>query len=191
VLSRLDTITVFPATQYVTSKPTIERAVVEIKHELSEQVKKFEILPQDLSQEGGELTPAGERFLARIEEADKNWKFSVHDANERAFWSDYMAAYEDALSETSTKDAPWYVIPADHKWFAHAAIAEILHDTLKRLDPQFPTLTAAQRRELANARREITRKHKAGRCPAVRSGRFFFLLLPASISPERRSTRRE
>ena len=86
--------------------------------------------------------------------------------NSRAISGPYllaMAAYADAVSGTSTGHAPWYVIPADHKWFAHAAIAEILHDTLRRLDLQFPALTAAQRRELANARREITRKRKAGR----------------------------
>ena len=101
------------------------------------------------------------RLLARIDDPSKNWKFSAGDLPERARWKDYMAAYEDALRATSTSHSPWYVIPADHKWFAHAAIAEILHDTLKGLDPQFPTLTAAQRRELANARREISRKHKA------------------------------
>jgi PPK2 family polyphosphate:nucleotide phosphotransferase len=101
-----------------------------------------------------------ERLLARIDDPSKNWKFSPGDLPERARWKDYMTAYESALSATSTTHAPWYVIPADHKWFAHAAIAEILHDTLRRLDLQFPALTAAQRRELANARREITGKRK-------------------------------
>ena len=74
-----------------------------------------------------------------------------------------MSAYSEALAATSCDHAPWYVIPADHKWFAHAAIAEILHATLRRLDLQFPALTPAQLRELASARREITRKRKAGR----------------------------
>jgi PPK2 family polyphosphate:nucleotide phosphotransferase len=100
------------------------------------------------------------RLLARIDDPTKNWKFSPGDLPERARWKDYMAAYEDALSATSTERAPWFVIPADHKWFAHAAVAEILHDTLRKIDPQYPAVTSAQRRELANARREITRKRR-------------------------------
>ena len=100
------------------------------------------------------------RLLARIDDPSKNWKFSPGDLPERARWKDYMAAYEAALSATSTANAPWYVIPADRKWFAHAAIADILHDTLGSLDLQFPALTAAQRRELAAARKEMTRKQR-------------------------------
>jgi PPK2 family polyphosphate:nucleotide phosphotransferase len=101
------------------------------------------------------------RLLARIDDSSKNWKFSPGDLPERARWKAYMAAYEDALSATSTAHAPWYVIPADHKWFAHAAIAEVLYDTLRHLDPQYPPLTSAQRREVADARRQLTRKGKA------------------------------
>ena len=103
------------------------------------------------------------RLLARIDDPTKNWKFSAGDLPERARWKAYMAAYEEALSATSTKRAPWHVIPADHKWFAHAAIADILYDTLRSLDPKFPALTAPQRRELMEARRELTRKRKAAR----------------------------
>jgi PPK2 family polyphosphate:nucleotide phosphotransferase len=101
------------------------------------------------------------RLLARIDDSSKNWKFSPGDLPERARWKAYMAAYEEALSATSTAHAPWYVIPADHKWFAHAAIAEVLYDTLRHLDPQYPPLTSAQRREVADARRQLTRKGKA------------------------------
>jgi PPK2 family polyphosphate:nucleotide phosphotransferase len=101
------------------------------------------------------------RLLARIDDASKNWKFSPGDLPERARWNGYMTAYTEALSITSTTHAPWYVIPADHKWFAHAAIAEILFDTLRGLDLRFPQLTSAQTRELAAARGQLTRKRKA------------------------------
>jgi len=93
------------------------------------------------------------RFLARIEEADKNWKFSVHDAHERAFWGDYMAAYEDMMSETSTKDAPWYVVPADHKWFTRLAVAGIIWQTIADLNLKFPKVTAEKKKELQEVRR--------------------------------------
>jgi PPK2 family polyphosphate:nucleotide phosphotransferase len=93
------------------------------------------------------------RFLARIDEEDKNWKFSVHDANERAFWDDYMAAYEEALSETSMKDAPWYVVPADNKWFTRLAVAAIIWQTIADLKLKFPKVTADKKKELQEARR--------------------------------------
>jgi PPK2 family polyphosphate:nucleotide phosphotransferase len=93
------------------------------------------------------------RFLARIDEEDKNWKFSVHDANERAFWDDYMAAYEEALSETSTKDAPWYVVPADNKWFTRLAVAAIIWQTIADLKLKFPKVTADKKKELQEVRR--------------------------------------
>jgi PPK2 family polyphosphate:nucleotide phosphotransferase len=93
------------------------------------------------------------RFLARIDEEDKNWKFSVHDANERAFWGDYMAAYEGALSETSMKDAPWYVVPADNKWFTRLAVAAIIWQTIADLKLKFPKVTADKKKELQEVRR--------------------------------------
>lgn len=93
------------------------------------------------------------RFLARIEEEDKNWKFSVHDAHERAFWNDYMAAYEDALSETSTKGAPWYVVPADNKWFTRLAVAGIIWQTMADLKLRFPRITTDKKKELLEVRR--------------------------------------
>jgi len=93
------------------------------------------------------------RFLARIDEEDKNWKFSVHDANERAYWDDYMEAYEDMMSETSTKDAPWYVIPADHKWFTRLAVANIVWQTMADLNLKFPKITEDKKKELQEVRR--------------------------------------
>lgn len=89
------------------------------------------------------------RLLERIDTPEKNWKFSAADLKERAHWDEYLAAYEDAINNTSTKWAPWYVIPADHKWFTRAAVADIVADTLKSLDLAYPTLDQAQLRELA------------------------------------------
>jgi PPK2 family polyphosphate:nucleotide phosphotransferase len=103
------------------------------------------------------------RLLERIDDPSKNWKFSVGDLPERAKWTSYMSAYSDALSATSTHRAPWYVIPSDHKWFAHAAVAEILYETLRNLDLRFPPLTPAQRRQLSEARRQLTRKRRIRR----------------------------
>lgn len=93
------------------------------------------------------------RFLARIEETDKNWKFSVQDAKERAFWDDYMEAYEEALSATSKKDAPWYVVPADHKWFTRLAVAGIIWQTIADLNLKFPKVTPDKKKELQEVRR--------------------------------------
>jgi PPK2 family polyphosphate:nucleotide phosphotransferase len=93
------------------------------------------------------------RFLSRIEEDDKNWKFSVQDAKERAFWDDYMEAYEEALSATSTKDAPWYVVPADHKWFTRLAVAGIIWQTIADLNLKFPKVTPEKKKELQEVRR--------------------------------------
>jgi PPK2 family polyphosphate:nucleotide phosphotransferase len=93
------------------------------------------------------------RFLARIDEEDKNWKFSVADAKERAFWGDYMEAYEDALSATSKKDAPWYVIPADNKWFTRLAVAGIIWQTIADLNLKFPKVGPEKKKELQEVRR--------------------------------------
>jgi len=93
------------------------------------------------------------RFLARIDEADKNWKFSVGDVKERAFWDDYMEAYEDMMSETSTRDAPWYVVPADNKWFTRLAVAAITWQTIADLDLRFPKVTREKKQELQEVKR--------------------------------------
>ena len=91
------------------------------------------------------------RLLARVKEADKNWKFSPADVAERARWDDYQAAFQAALRATSTKHAPWYVIPADHKWFMRTAVAAILVAHLEAMDPRFPTLSDADRAAMSEA----------------------------------------
>ena len=95
------------------------------------------------------------RLAERVDEPSKNWKFSSADLAERAKWNAYQRAYEDVLSATSRKHAPWYVVPADHKWFAHLLVAEIAIDALESLDLKFPSVTAAQRAMLAEARRQL------------------------------------
>jgi PPK2 family polyphosphate:nucleotide phosphotransferase len=95
------------------------------------------------------------RFLDRIEEPDKNWKFQAADVRERAFWDDYMRAYEDAITRTSTTWAPWHVVPADHKWFARIAVAGIIGDKLREIDPRYPTVTAEQKAALRAAEAEL------------------------------------
>jgi len=94
-----------------------------------------------------------QRFLARIETSEKNWKFSAGDAKERGFWDDYMRAFEDALVNTSTKNAPWYVIPADKKWFTRVAVSEIIIQKMESLDLQYPKINDAQRQSLLEAKK--------------------------------------
>ncbi|HET9673639.1 MAG TPA: polyphosphate kinase 2 family protein [Gaiellaceae bacterium] len=93
------------------------------------------------------------RFLARLAEPNKEWKFDAADVAERAHWDEYMAAYEDALSATSTAWAPWYVIPADHKWVAHAVVASILVETIDALGHDWPQVSEEERKANAEARR--------------------------------------
>ena len=93
------------------------------------------------------------RFLSRIDEPDKNWKFSIGDVKERAFWDDYMGAYEDMMSETSTPDAPWYVVPADNKWFTRLAVAAITWQTIADLDLKYPKVTREKKNELQEVKR--------------------------------------
>ncbi|GAA3961369.1 polyphosphate kinase 2 family protein [Pedobacter ginsengiterrae] len=89
-----------------------------------------------------------QRFLERIEDPTKNWKFSSGDIKERALWDDYMKAYEDAINETATSDSPWHIIPADKKWFARLAISEIIEDKLKSLNIKFPVLDETEQGKL-------------------------------------------
>ncbi len=96
-----------------------------------------------------------DRLLARIDDPTKNWKFSAADLVERGRWDDYQHAYSEALSHTSTEWAPWHVVPADHKWFARLAVAAIVVDALAGIDPQFPTLGAAEHAGLAKARKQL------------------------------------
>jgi len=95
------------------------------------------------------------RFLSRIDEPEKNWKFSANDVAERRHWKDYQRAYEDAIRATATPEAPWYVVPADNKWFTRLVVAAAIVDALGGLDLHYPNVTAAQRKALAAARREL------------------------------------
>ena len=97
------------------------------------------------------------RFLERLDEPDKNWKFSPSDARERGYWKDYMRAYEDAIRATATDDAPWYVVPANNKWFTRVIVAAAIIDTLAGLDLHYPKVNKAKRRELAAVRRTLVR----------------------------------
>ncbi|MGZ4712922.1 MAG: polyphosphate kinase 2 family protein [Acidimicrobiia bacterium] len=92
------------------------------------------------------------RLLARIDTPEKNWKFSMDDVHERQHWDDYQRAYEDLIRHTSTPAAPWYVVPADHKWFTRLIVAEAVGAALMDIDPQYPTLGADQLAELVTAR---------------------------------------
>lgn len=89
-----------------------------------------------------------QRFLDRINEDDKNWKFSSADVTERGFWNDYMKAYESAINKTSTEYAPWYVIPADQKWFSRVAAIQIIIDKLEEMNLQYPELSAKEKSAL-------------------------------------------
>ena len=93
------------------------------------------------------------RFLKRINTPEKNWKFSAQDAKERGFWDDYMRAYEDALQNTSTKNAPWYVVPADNKWFTRVAVSHIIIEKMESLDLQYPQVSEAHRQNLLEAKK--------------------------------------
>lgn len=94
-----------------------------------------------------------ERFLERIDNPEKNWKFSVDDIKERECWNDYMEAYEKAIQETATEQCPWYVIPADKKWFTRIAISTIILDTLKGLKLKYPVLPKEEKEKLEEAKK--------------------------------------
>lgn len=98
------------------------------------------------------------RFLERFDIPEKNWKVSPSDVKERGYWNDYMKAYEDLIRETSTKESPWYVIPADNKWFTRVMVAAAVIDGLSTLDLEYPKLDAAQLKELAATRAELVGK---------------------------------
>jgi PPK2 family polyphosphate:nucleotide phosphotransferase len=95
------------------------------------------------------------RFLARLDRPEKQWKFSMHDVEERKLWDKYMRAYEETIRATSTKHAPWYVVPADHKWFSRLVVSHIIIEALQGLGLEFPALSPAQQRELAQVRRAL------------------------------------
>ena len=96
-----------------------------------------------------------QRFLARLSEPEKHWKFSARDVAERAYWNDYMRAYEDTIRHTATPHAPWIVVPADRKWFTRLVVASAIVDALDSLDLAYPTLDAARRAEIKAAKRSL------------------------------------
>jgi PPK2 family polyphosphate:nucleotide phosphotransferase len=95
------------------------------------------------------------RFIDRIDEQEKNWKFSSGDLSERALWDKYMKAYEEAINETSKEHAPWFVIPADDKWFARVAAIQIIIDALDKMDLKYPVLSDRDRELLQEAKRQL------------------------------------
>jgi len=98
------------------------------------------------------------RFLERLDDPDKNWKFSVNDARERSFWDDYMEAYEETIRETASENSPWYVVPADNKWFTRVIVAAAVIDALAAMKLQYPKVSEAKRQELAATRKELLGK---------------------------------
>ena len=95
------------------------------------------------------------RFLERLSRPEKHWKFSASDLAERGYWDDYMGAYEDALAATSTKAAPWYVIPADHKWVTRAVVADIVTASIRGMDLKYPEVTEEMEKRLDEARKKL------------------------------------
>ena len=96
-----------------------------------------------------------QRFLKRIEDQEKNWKFSLKDVEERQHWDEYMAAYEDTIRHTASKYAPWYVVPADNKWFTRLVVASAVVHNLNALDLEYPSLTKEELKELENAKQAL------------------------------------
>jgi PPK2 family polyphosphate:nucleotide phosphotransferase len=95
------------------------------------------------------------RFLERIDEPEKNWKFSASDAKEREYWGDYMQAYEDMIQNTATKQAPWYVVPADNKWFTRVVVAAAVIEALDDLDLKYPKVSDSKLKELEQAKKDL------------------------------------
>ena len=95
------------------------------------------------------------RFMERLDKPDKNWKFSASDVRERRYWDDYMHAYEEAIQATASKDASWFVVPADNKWFTRLVVAAAIVEAVEELDLKYPKVTAEQKKDLAAARAEL------------------------------------
>jgi PPK2 family polyphosphate:nucleotide phosphotransferase len=100
------------------------------------------------------------RFLERLDNPEKNWKFSAADVKERESWDDYMTAYEQMIASTSTNESPWYVVPADNKWYTRLVVAAAVVDTLKDLKLEYPKVSAAERKRLVAAKAELEKKNK-------------------------------
>jgi PPK2 family polyphosphate:nucleotide phosphotransferase len=101
-----------------------------------------------------------ERLLERLEVPEKKWKFSMNDVTERALWDEYMSAFEDAITRTSTKNAPWYVVPADNRWFSALVVAELVLDKLKSLKLRYPPVSSDGKKEMEKARKLLERGSK-------------------------------
>jgi polyphosphate kinase 2 (PPK2 family) len=104
------------------------------------------------------------RFLERLEHPEKNWKFSPRDVAERRHWNEYLEAYEDAIASTATRDSPWYVIPADNKWFTRLMVGAAVVDALKTLDLRYPEPDASQKKALRASYHELAaeERHRRG-----------------------------
>ncbi len=102
------------------------------------------------------------RFLARLDQPEKTWKFNANDVREREHWDEYMEAYEEAIRATSTEEAPWFVVPADNKWFTRLVVADAIADVMEGLDLRFPKVTAQQRKSLEEARALLEDRRKPG-----------------------------
>jgi len=126
------------------------REINDWEHYLSENGIKVLKIFLNLSNEEQRI-----RFLRRLDLPDHNWKFSANDARERRYWNDYQRAFSEVLSETSTDWAPWYVIPADRKWFARICVSAVLVHALMELDPKFPKVTPSQERDELEAKAEL------------------------------------
>jgi PPK2 family polyphosphate:nucleotide phosphotransferase len=100
------------------------------------------------------------RFLARLDDSQKNWKFSMDDVKERGFWDDYQEAYEEMIQNTATKHAPWYVVPADNKWYSRLIVASAIVDTLSELDLAFPDVSKEKKKELEQVRASLLTEKK-------------------------------
>jgi PPK2 family polyphosphate:nucleotide phosphotransferase len=111
------------------------------------------------------------RFLERIDDPSKNWKFSLSDLKERAFWNDYQKIIAEALSATSQENAPWYVIPADDKWYARLAIATIIHSEFEKLELSYPMVSETQKAELQKARMVLMAEEDENGKPAKKDGK--------------------
>jgi PPK2 family polyphosphate:nucleotide phosphotransferase len=98
------------------------------------------------------------RFMERLDKPDKHWKFSPSDVHERKFWDDYMHAFEEAIQATASKRAPWYVVPADNKWFTRIVVAAAIVEAVERLDLAYPTVDANKKKELEAARAALSRE---------------------------------
>ena len=102
------------------------------------------------------------RFLERLDNSAKNWKFSATDSRERGFWKEYMKAYEDMIRNTATDCAPWYVVPADNKWFTRVVVAAVVVDALASLNLQYPEVSAEQHKQLALAKEALIADDERG-----------------------------